>query len=384
MSAPEMNHNIPKILFVAGGTGGHINPALAVSQALHEINGRVETKFICGSRDVEVSIYRNQGIHPVILDIDSMGSGIPGRAIASLRLLKCILKARRFLKRWRPDRIVGQGGYIIAPVIAAARNLGIPYDLQEQNSVPGKANRFFGKRAERIFCSFEEAVDELRSSGCRSEYTGMPLRKEALVDRSLSNRKKAREKRGLHPDWITLLIMGGSQGARGMNECVLKTLEELDHNEMTPPFQCLWSVGEKNMEELNRRLRQCNLKRIGVKVEPYIRDVVSAFEAADVAVSRAGACSVWEITANHIPAIFIPLPGSKDNHQEKNARKAERTGSAVLMSQQEATDGRLTEVLSQMVDSDFIRKKMARAAVSFNNKNSAEIIAKKILEKLEK
>jgi len=372
-----------RILFAAGGTGGHIFPALAVKRSLLEMCPDAEVRFMCGSRPVEVNLYRREGEEPVVLDVQPLRSGIFSRTIGTLKLMKGFIDALIFLRRWRPDRILGQGGYVTTPVLMAARLLGIPYDLQEQNTVPGRANLMFAHRAGTVYCSFHEAVRRFaeRNGTIRYRYTGMPLRRDVM--KNGISAEEARRRFGLEPHLPVLFVIGGSQGAKGLYGLVLDTLYYLDGGAVScPGFQCLWSTGEGNIMWLNQELARRPMRKIHISLRPFIKDMGSAYAAATVAISRSGAGSVAELLANGVPTLFVPLPGSAGGHQGYNAQEAVQAGSAICMEESELTAEGLAGTIRDFLESESKRILMEKASRIFRHQDAAKIIAEDILKKL--
>lgn len=379
-----MNDERPRILFAAGGTGGHIFPALAVERALLSLMPEVEAKFICGSRPVEVNLYQREGENPVILDVQPLRSGLVTRLKGAVKLVLGFAAALKFLRRWKPHRIMGQGGYITAPVLLAARILKIPYDLQEQNTVPGRTNLWFASGAENVYCSFQEAVRrfDIHNGKTHCYYTGMPLRKDAVLKDTLAF-EEARQKLNLDPTLPTLLVIGGSQGAKGLYERLEQALFVMDENsDNLPVFQCLWSAGEGNIEWLTKTFETRPLKRIKVRLEPFIKDMGAAYAAATLAISRSGAGSVAELMANRVPSIFIPLPHSAGDHQKLNAQEACAAGAAICMEENKLTDQSLAETISALFCSNEKRAAMSQAAAHFPHQDAARNIAEELKNKL--
>ena len=373
-----------RILFAAGGTGGHIFPALAVKQSLLEMCPDADVRFICGSRPVEMNLYRREGEEPVVLDVQPLRSGVFSRTVGALRLVKGFMDALIFLRRWRPDRILGQGGYVTTPVLMAARLLGIPYDLQEQNTVPGRANLMFAHGAGTVYCSFHEAVRRFSENNgtIRYRYTGMPLR-SAVIKRDGMSAEEARRQFGLEPHLPVLFVIGGSQGAKGLYGLVLDALYCLDEGAGScPVFQCLWSAGEGNIMWLNQELVKRPMREIRISLHPFIKDMGAAYAAATVAISRSGAGSVAELLANGVPTLFVPLPNSAGGHQEYNAREAVQAGAAMCMDEGDLTAEGLAGAIRDLLESESKRILMENASRIFRHQDAAKIIAEDILKKL--
>jgi UDP-N-acetylglucosamine--N-acetylmuramyl-(pentapeptide) pyrophosphoryl-undecaprenol N-acetylglucosamine transferase len=381
---PILNEScyVPKILFAAGGTGGHIYPALAVQKALASLNGRMEYRFICGSRPLETDLYNRSGVKPVILDIPSRKPGVYARFADLFRLVRGFFQAFGFLRKWKPDWIMAQGGYVTAPVLMAARILGIPYDIQEQNTIPGRTNKWFASGAHTIYCSFKDAVSHFTNinPGFRCVYSGMPLRPEAIISNE-KNKALIRQGMGLDPTLPLLLILGGSQGASNLYRHLLSALHEID-GIPCPPFQCLWSTGPQNLDWIKGELASKPMNRIRAHVLPYLDDMGKVYSVTDVAVSRAGACSVAELTANRIPTIFVPLPHSKDDHQRYNALAPVKAGAAFLVEENQFVRDTLVWKITDMMSSSERRVKMTEAAGDLMSHDAAETIARDLYKKI--
>ncbi|MBN1902068.1 UDP-N-acetylglucosamine--N-acetylmuramyl-(pentapeptide) pyrophosphoryl-undecaprenol N-acetylglucosamine transferase [Candidatus Sumerlaeota bacterium] len=376
--------HIPRILFAAGGTGGHIYPALAVQKALSGMNGRIECRFACGARPLEYDLYIRSGVTPVVLNIPSRKTGFMGRFTDMFRLSLGFMQAFFFLLKWKPDWILAQGGYVTAPVLAAARILRIPYDVQEQNAIPGKTNRWFAPGAHTIYCSFQDAASRFMrlDPDFRCLYTGMPLRPESLV-RKETDKILSRKSLGLEPELPLLLVLGGSQGAANLYRHLSDALREIDGKPSScPDFQCLWSSGAQNFDWIQKELESRSLHRIRVRVQPYFDDMGRAFSAADAAVSRSGASSVAELMANRIPTIFVPLPNSKDNHQWFNARVAVDAGAAIHIEEDGNAGQSLVRGITELMASGERRAQMSEFARGLMPQDAAETIARDLLKKV--
>lgn len=380
----DESHSAPRILFAAGGTGGHIYPALAVQEALAELNGHMEYRFICGSRPLEIDLYTRSAVSPVILDLPSRKPGVYSRIIDPIRFIRGLKQTFKFLKKWKPDWILAQGGYVTAPVLMAARILGIPYDIQEQNTIPGRTNRWFASGAHTIYCSFEEAVSRFSgmNPGFRCVYTGMPLRPETITPHE-TNKALIFQRMGLEPKLPLLLILGGSQGATNLYRHLLSALYKIDQGTIPcPPFQCFWSTGAHNLDWIKKELDDEPMTGIRVHILPYLDNMGEVYSITDAAVSRAGASSVAELTANGIPAIFVPLPHAKDDHQRYNALSAVRAGAAVLVEENQLTRDTLVRMITTLMSSSEQREKMTHAARDLTSRDAARIIAMDLLKKI--
>ena len=384
MHEQNKSENRRRLLFVAGGTGGHIYPAVAVRDAILKNSENIEIRFVCGSRPLEKELYRRLGINPVVLKISRIRSGAIGKAVSVWNLMKCSIRAAMFLRSWKPHRVVAFGGYVTAPALSACRIFGTPFDLQEQNSIPGRTNLWFSGGADTIYCSFRKAAEIFRERKSSADclVTGLPLR-SGLNGRSDEDETSSCEKFDLDPDLPVLLITGGSQGARNLYRGLLQVLKNLDKDENIPGFQCLWSAGKNNFDWLKQDLDKESLNRITVRLFSYIDDMNAAYAAADVAVSRAGAGSVAELMVHRVPTVFVPLPYAIGNHQKLNAEEAVELDAALIVEEGKDFEERLEHALRTLLKKGERREKMSSAAENFAGKDAAELIAKNLQKKVE-
>ncbi|MDH4479225.1 MAG: undecaprenyldiphospho-muramoylpentapeptide beta-N-acetylglucosaminyltransferase [Rhodoferax sp.] len=304
-------------LVMAGGTGGHIFPGLAVAQLLREQGWRVHWLGAPDSMESRLVPARGFALETIAFS-GVRGKGLKTLALLPLRLLRALAQSAQVLRRVRPDVVLGFGGYISLPAGLMAAILRIPLVLHEQNSVAGAANRVLARLAKRVFCAFPGALPS-------GQYVGNPLRAEFLNQDAPAQRFAGRS------GPLRLLVVGGSLGARALNTVVPQALA------LIPAAQrpmVLHQSGEKQMEEL-----RANYAAAGVEatLTPFIENTAQAYADADVVLCRAGASTVTEIAAVGAAALFVPFPFAVDDHQTHNARFLVDQGAGWLVDQTELT-----------------------------------------------
>ena len=332
----------PRILISGGGTGGHIFPAVAIANALRRRCG-AEILFV-GAEDrmemekVPAAGYPIKGLPVAGFDRKNL---LRNFAVV-LKLRKSMAMARRIVRDFRPDIAIGVGGYASGPTLKAAQKAGIPTLLQEQNSYAGVTNKLLAKKAGRI-CVAYGGMERFFPAD-RIVKTGNPVRAALLEPRP---QEEARLSFGLKPDRPTLLVVGGSLGARTLNESMDNGLGKL----VTAGIQVIWQTGR----HFGDRAVKAAQGREGVTATEFITDMAAAYAAADLVVSRAGAGSISELELLGKPCILVPSPNVAEDHQTKNARALSDAGAALLVSDAEAREKLIQTVLDTFSDKPAIR-----------------------------
>lgn len=360
-----------RILFAGGGTGGHLFPALAVAQEIERVEPKCRIEFVGTPYGLEAKMKEIIG-YP--LSMICM-RGLPRKLSLGLlwfpvRLLWSIMQSLMICRRFRPDVIVGTGGYVSGPVIIAAALKRIPCVLQEQNSYPGLVTRQLASRTDILFIAYRRALEFLPG---RVNYrlAGNPVRRSITG----GDRARALEKFGLSADRKTILILGGSQGARRINEAVLNSLEYLDNS-----VQLLWQCGKRDYKEVAERLDK---KDFVISLFPFSNEMELVYAAADIAVCRAGALTIAELTACAIPALLIPFPQATADHQTYNAVEMVEEGAAEMIPDVELNNVKLLQRAVAIVRSERLPV-MKEAARKFGRPNAAAEIAGEIINLIEK
>ena len=376
-----MNSNVStdtlRVALAGGGTGGHIIPALAIAEALQErirtesLFKDVEFLFFGSNYGMETRMVPEAGFDLVTLPVRGLSralnlEGLKQNALLPGRLLASILKANKYLRKFDPHITVGTGGYASAiPVRQSLRN-NIPVVLQEQNSYPGMVTRLFAARAEQVFLTYEDARRYLSSSN--TLLTGNPVRQQSHSIPA----SEAAHFFGLDPKRRTLFILGGSQGARTINQHFVKKvgvyLEKLD-------LQILWQTGKADLEFCQRHVGS----NPRIKLLPFIKQMDMAYSAADLMVCRAGAMTLTEINNFSLPAILIPLPSAAGNHQEHNARSQEAAGAARVLLESDLSEGAFLPLLTDLLGKPEMLQTMAQASAALQRPNATRDICDNII-----
>ncbi|NTV13996.1 MAG: undecaprenyldiphospho-muramoylpentapeptide beta-N-acetylglucosaminyltransferase [Desulfobulbaceae bacterium] len=339
-----------RLVITGGGTGGHLFPGVAVAEAILATRPGSEVLFIGTDRQVDSRVLGNRPFASTAIKCQGLkGQSIIRRLSALGQLPLAVWQSRRLLKKFRPDLVLGVGGYVTGPVVAAAWLAGIPTCIHEQNSVPGLANRWLGKIVKRIFISLPGSEKYFPTG--RTRLTGNPVRAEILAAGQVA--RSAQESGG-----FTLLVLGGSQGAHRLNQLVLEGL--ISHKAALPAnFLVIHQTGRQD-EALVREGYQAH--GINARVSAFFDDMAGLYSQADLLVSRAGATSLAELCVMGRPAILLPYPHAADNHQEFNARQVVEKGGALLFNEAELTAARLGDEIVGLLGDGPRRRRMGECA----------------------
>ncbi len=368
-----------KVVFTCGGTGGHINPAIAVAKMLRERRKDSQILFV-GGDGMECQLVPREGFALRTLKISSFArkmtpAGIWHNLKAAYYIQSSLRKADRIIKTFQPDVIVGTGGYASFPMLKQGAKRGIPTAVHEANAVPGLTTRMVADHADRILVAFAESKDQFAHPE-RVVTVGMPVREEFFFTR----KAEARKQLGLDERPVVVSAWG-SLGAREMNKIMadFMVLEE----KAGQPFQHLHATGHYGWSWMPDYVKEKGLdleKASGIRMVEYIYDMPVWMAAADVILSRAGSSSLNEIAAAGVPCVIVPSPNVTDNHQEKNARILEQRGAAVVLRESECGAARLFEIVQQLIDDPERRKAMSQALRKVAVVDSTERIYRTILE----
>ena len=358
-----MTNAAPLVVIMAGGTGGHIFPGLAVAQALRERGARVAWLGAAGGMETRL-------VPPHDIAIDTIAvAGVRGKGLATLlgaplRILRAVRDAARVLRARQPSAVVSFGGFAAGPGGMAARLQGRPLLVHEQNRAPGFTNRVLAKFARRILTGFPgsfPAREEAVGNPVREEIAALPLPADRLSGRGAP---------------LNLLVLGGSQGARALNLAVPAALAALPAFQIDVRHQC----GEKMRDEAVRAYDEAGVQ---ASVESFIADMAEAYSWADLVVCRAGASTLAELCAVGIGSVLVPFAAAVDDHQTKNAMYLVEHGAALLLRQDEQLANRLQKLLGELAVDPARRLAMAEAARALAKPDAAERIADIILEESE-
>lgn len=370
------------VIFAGGGTGGHLYPALNIASALTELRPDVEPMFVGARRGVEARVLPLKGVDHRLLPLEPLRRD---RVWENWRLAPSLAGTFWGLARitlgTRPRLVVGTGGYASGPACGWAVLTGVPIAIQEQNSVPGLTTRWLSRFARQVHLGFPEAEVHLRKGKRTEIHThGNPIQPPDPE----ANRVAAREAFGLAPDSVVVLIMGGSQGSRAINQAMVGALTRVEGGAAERPesLEILWATGPAHIDAVREQLAPL---RLNGWVHPvgYIDRMPLALAAADIAVSRAGAMGTAEILAWGIPSILVPLPTAAADHQTYNARALDEYGAAVALPESEASPQRLWAELVTLGSDPPRREMMAARARARAKPDAARAIAVDLLRILE-
>lgn len=308
-----------RVLIAAGGTGGHIYPGIAVAKEIMRRDAASEVRFVGTARGLETRLVPDAGFELSLIESAGLKNvGLAGKVRGLWLLPKSFFAARRLIKEFRPDVVVGAGGYVTGAVVMMAKLLGVPTLVMDSNALPGFTNRVLARFVDKAAVTFEEALPYFRGKGL---VTGNPVRRE-FFDIPAKPRDATR---------FSLLVFGGSQGARGINNAMVAALKELAEHRGV--LRITHQTGELDYETVSAGYAEAGWGEADVR--RYINDMVSEFARADLIVSRAGATTCAELAAAGKAAIMIPLPTAADDHQRKNAEALQSAGAARMILQKD-------------------------------------------------
>ena len=364
-----------KVIVSGGGTGGHIFPALSIANALKRLEPGIDILFVGAEGKMEMEKVPEAGYPIEGLPVRGFQRKLTlGNIKVLVNLWRSLRKAKKIIKKFQPDVVVGVGGYASGPIGQMATKAGIPLVLQEQNSYAGVTNKILAKKARRI-CVAYEGMERFFEKD-KIVFTGNPVRKDLLKAREL--RQEGFEFYGLEPGRKTVLITGGSLGAGTLNKAMLKSLDFFSRRE---DVQVLWQCGSYYYENLKKELE--GKLPSNVKLLVFLKRMDLAYACADVVVARAGAGTISELCLLEKAALLIPSPNVAEDHQTKNAMALVNKEAAVLLKDAEAEE-KLLDVLRGLLEDDARREALQRNIGKLAIRDSDEIIAKEILKIINK
>lgn len=363
------------ILVSGGGTGGHIFPAVAIANALKQRLKDVNILFVGALGKMEMEKVPEAGYPIEGLWISGLQRKIDLRNLSfPFKVIDSLNKAGKIIKKFNAHAAVGTGGYASGPLLYKASKKNIPTLILEQNSYPGITNKMLGKTVDKVCVAYEGMEKYFPSE--KITVTGSPIRKE-ILDLKVSH-KEALDFFGIKPDKPVLLIIGGSQGARRINEVIADRLDGL----LSSGMQILWQTGKLTFEEARQTAEKSPLKE-DVKVHEFIRRMDMAYAASDLIISRAGAIAIAEIIAVKKPAIFVPLPSAAEDHQTKNAMTLVKGHAALMVKESEANE-KLAETALGMMKNNSDRLVMVQNLKRYEHPDATEKIVDEIMKLIEK
>ena len=359
-----------RVIISGGGTGGHIYLAITIARAIADIEP-TEFLYVGSKIGLENTLIPNEGIPFVTIDVRGLERKISFRNLVTLgKTAGSLLRAEQIIHKFKPDVVIGTGGFVCGPVLLAASLSGIPTLVQEQNVIPGVTNTILSRFVKCVALGYEEAADRFKRKDILV-YTGNPVRKDILT----GTRDHGRALLGLDPDKFTLLVAGGSRGARSINNAMIEVHRYFRDSR---DIQILHVTGDHEYDRVVGQLEGIDGKGRygeGSHIIPYLHHMPEALAAADLAVYRAGAVGLAELTVRGLPAILIPYPYAAEDHQRYNAQALVMCGAAKMILDKMLTGRELLEEIVHLKNDPEALKRMARASKSKGRPQAAHDIA---------
>lgn len=360
-----------RVLFAAGGTGGHINPAIAIAREFRAHDKNCEIMFVGTKRGLESKLVPLEGFD--IEYIEAVGFKrklTPENIVVAYKAFTSMLRTHKIIKNFRPDLVIGCGGYTSGPVVMAAALKKIPTLIHEQNVFPGVSNKMLSPKVDTVCISFEDARKYFTKAK-NIVFTGNPVRPKLFT----LSKKEAREKLGIDERPL-IVAVGGSLGAGTINQEMLELVKNIGGN-----VQVLWATGAREFDEIKEK---AGILPENIKLSPYIYNMEEVLAAADLAISRSGAITITELCATATPSILIPSPNVAENHQEINARSLESRGAATVICERELKPGLIYNKVNEFVNNPHLLSEMSENAYKLANPDACTHIYKECIKLLNK
>ena len=365
-----------KAIIAAAGTAGHINPGIAIANKIKEKEPNSKIIFIGTTRGLENDLVPRAGYELKPIEAYGLSKKISIQNIKNMvKTLKGFGEAKKIIKEFQPDVVIGTGGYICGATISEAHKLGIPTLLHESNAFPGKAIKILARKTDTILVSFKDAIPRIKNAK-NVVFTGTPVKIKKINYTNEIKKNKIKEL-GLKEDKPIVLIFGGSQGAQKINEAIIEIIE----NNLNKNYQVIWATGPKQYDIIKEELdnKHKNINRIeNMKIVPYIYNMEEIMNLVDLIVARSGAMTVTEISNLGKPSILVPLPNVSHDHQLYNAKALENRGAAKILLNDELTGKILNEQIEKIVLDEKEMLHMGEKALSMATSNVEQKIYNEI------
>lgn len=367
-----------KVIISAAGTGGHINPGLAIANKIKKEQPDSEIIFIGTNRGLETDLVPRAGYELKTLEAYGLKKQISIKNLMNLiKTVASTKKAKKYIREFNPDVVIGTGGYICGPVFAAATAYKIPAILHESNAYPGRAVKMFAKKATKVLVGFEAAKERLNIAK-KVVVTGTPT-KVTKIELSMQRKQELLKELGLNDNLPIVLVFGGSQGAKAINDAIIGLIKE----GKIINYQLVWATGKKQYDIIKEELEKNNIQIESIKnckVLPYIYNMEEMYAISDLVIARSGAMTITELAIVCKPAIFIPLPSVGANRQEDNARVVEKLGGAKVILNSEINCDNLSVMLNNLTSDRNKLKEMGQNINKLEIKNVEDKIYKEICD----
>ncbi len=365
-----------KVIIAAAGTAGHINPGIAIANKIKKEQPSSEIIFLGTDRGLERDLVSRAGYELKTVEAYGLSKKISIETVSKmLKTAKGIKQAKKIVKDFKPDIVIGTGGYICGSAILAANKYKVPTMLHESNAFPGKAVEMLAKKVDTILVGFKEAKSRIIKAK-NVVVTGNPTK---IQDLKLDNiqKNKIKKEMGLKENKPMVLVFGGSQGAKAINDAIT----ELINKKLNNDYQIIWAPGNLQFDIVKRNIKS---KLEGVKIVPYIYNMEEIMNACDLIISRSGAMTITEVSTVGKPAIFIPLPGVSQNHQEYNAKVLENVNAAKIILNKDLTAELLNNTIRDIIIDTNKAKEMGKNAKKVAISNVEDKIYEEILKLIKK
>lgn len=367
MPVPNIMKTIDRIVFAAGGTGGHIYPAIAVADELRKLNKDIEIRFIGAKGRIEEKIVPNSGYKLQTIEASGFKRSLSLKNLATgYKILRALSETKKILKNFAPDLVYGTGGFVSGPVLRSAQSLGITNVIEEGNFYPGVTVKMIAPKADKVILNFEGTKKFLKRQD-NVQVMSYPVR-ESMIKHPAA---EARKYFGLNESAKTLLIFGGSQGARSINMAFLKCFKNITGS----GIQVIWQTGEPDYEKVKADVSSNR----NVKVLKYIDSIEYAYSASDLVLCRSGISTIMELASFGLAAVFVPFPLASENHQEKNAKAIVDKHAAEMITDKEL-DQKLESTLLRLLGDENKLNYMKNNITQFADPKAASKIANMLVE----
>ena len=365
-----------RAILCGGGTAGHITPAISIAETILHNEPDSEILFVGRKGGDENEIVLKGGYSLKTIDVAPIVRKFNFQSIKSLfGILGALKESRKIIEDWRPDVVIGTGGYVSWPVARAAIMKNIPVVMHESNAVPGKATKMLAKKCAKVLLNFPVS-DGVFPEGTKLVTVGNPLRE----DIEKISRAEARRRLGFKNSDFVILSFGGSGGADVLNKSVIRLMQS--YSSKIIRVKHIHATGKKYFAKIKEEFPLLSSGRLGTKIYPFINDMPTYLRSADIVISRCGAMTLSEVAAVGAIPILIPSPNVTDNHQYKNGRLLADKGAAIMIEESELCDRALYDAVRYLEANPGIRAKMREALSTFHVKNSCEIIYREISDVL--
>lgn len=366
-----------RVILSGGGTGGHVYPAIAIANKIKSENPDAEILFVGTKNGIESEIVPKYGYKLETVTVQGFKRKIDFENVKRVfKLLKGLRQTKKIVKKFKPDVVIGTGGYVSGPVLFNASTRKIPCIVHEQNSFPGVTNKILSKTVTKVLTSFEDSHARFpEASQSKLVFTGNPVRQEILD----ADKCEARKKLGIDENKKLVLCYGGSGGSKTINKAMEKAIKHMVDEDIA----FIFATGKRFYDEFMENIKDIKLNK-DQRVIPYLEDMANGLAASDIVIGSAGAISLAEITALGKPSIIIPKAYTAENHQEYNAKSIESKGAGVAILEKDLTPERLDKVLFKILKDEKILSDMSAASKKAGRPEAINLIYDEIESVIEK